>query len=282
MFYPQAHEGATNCEIGSASSAVGKGSANTAGYSYILVDKGDDGYCFWPFDVSSVPRSAEINSVTCKARGRVTGSGGSAYFQLYSGTTAKGSSYRVSSTSSNGSVCTLSVGTWTREELCSVRLRTMVSAGSSDNKLLSYYGADLTVTYTYQSEKFMLKLSGSYHDIPRVFQKIDDIWIEQDDLNNVVVSENGLVNGGEIESTGPVNPSFTIGGNIYYFEDGMTWEEWVDSSYNTLGLYVGNNIFYGALVFCDDGTEAIVDATETYVNPTWLIAENHAYSLYYL
>ena len=48
----------------------------------------------------------------------------------------------------------------------------------------------------------MLKLDGAWHDIARVFKKVNGIWIEQDDLNNVVVSENGLVNGGEIESAG--------------------------------------------------------------------------------
>ena len=32
--------------------------------------------------------------------------------------------------------------------------------------------------------------------------------------------------------------SFTIAGTSYQAEEGMTWEQWVNSSYNTGGFYV--------------------------------------------
>lgn len=40
--------------------------------------------------------------------------------------------------------------------------------------------------------------------------------------------------------------SFTIAGTSYQAEQGMTWQQWVDSSYNTGGFYTvdGNNIVY--------------------------------------
>lgn len=38
--------------------------------------------------------------------------------------------------------------------------------------------------------------------------------------------------------------SFTIAGTSYQAEDGMTWEEWVSSSYNTAGFVVKNGYTY--------------------------------------
>lgn len=34
--------------------------------------------------------------------------------------------------------------------------------------------------------------------------------------------------------------TFTIGGTTYQAIDGMTWEEWVNSEYNTDGFYIYN------------------------------------------
>ena len=74
--------------------------------------------------------------------------------------------------------------------------------GSSDvtatNRYLYFYGADLTVTYTYKNEKFMLKLSGAYNDVARTFKKVSGIWVEQESLEGVVDTSKKLVNGGEI------------------------------------------------------------------------------------
>ena len=77
---------------------------------------------------------------------------------------------------------------------------------------INFYGADLTVTYTYQNEKFMLKLGGAWHDIARVFKKVSGIWVEQTDLANVIEDGVRYQNGGEIESTGPTPIPVTITG----------------------------------------------------------------------
>ncbi len=63
---------------------------------------------------------------------------------------------------------------------------------------ISFNGATLTAQYTYQSEKFMLKLSGSYKDTSRTFKKINGIWVEVDDLSTAVDTSKKLVNGGQI------------------------------------------------------------------------------------
>ena len=76
--------------------------------------------------------------------------------------------------------------------------------GSSDvtatNRYLYFYGADLTVTYTYKNEKFMLKLDGKYNDVARVFKKVSGVWIEQTDLANVIEDGVRYQNGGEYVS----------------------------------------------------------------------------------
>ena len=36
--------------------------------------------------------------------------------------------------------------------------------------------------------------------------------------------------------------SFTIAGTSYQAEEGMTWEQWVNSDYNTIGATIQNNL----------------------------------------
>lgn len=80
-----------------------------------------------------------------------------------------------------------------------------------------YYGADLTVTYTYQSEQFMLKLGGSWEGASRVFKKVSGIWVEQSDLANVVEDGVRYKNGGEIESPNKTVSIFGAGHQTYAY-----------------------------------------------------------------
>ena len=55
----------------------------------------------------------------------------------------------------------------------------------------------------------------------------------------------------------PTLISFTIAGTSYQAEEGMTWEEWISSSYNTGGLVLdsGNGVSGGTLgMVCPDGS----------------------------
>lgn len=93
----------------------------------------------------------------------------------------------------------MTVGTWTRDELSNCRLR--ISSRhkyDASEATVYFYGADLTVTYTYNSEKFMLKTGGTWCDVSRVFKKVSGIWVEQESLEGVVDTSKKLVNGGEI------------------------------------------------------------------------------------
>lgn len=205
-FYPGAYDsGASSVQsVTNATNPVGKGSTNTT-YATINLVTGSRATTtiYWPFDLSAIPSGAEIDSVSCKVKASVSSTSGvsSASVQLYSGSTSKGSSTSILSTSTSAK--TLSVGTWTRSELQNCRLCLKAKRGTSSTsttRSLLFYGADLTVTYTYKNEKFMLKLSGDYKDAARTFKKVSGIWVEQTDLANVIEDGVRYQNGGEYVS----------------------------------------------------------------------------------
>ena len=205
-FYPGAYDsGASSVQsVTNATNPVGKGSTNTTYATINLVTGyGATTTIYWPFDLSAIPSGAEIDSVSCKVKASVSSTSGvsSASVQLYSGSTSKGSSTSILSTSTSAK--TLSVGTWTRSELQNCRLCLKAQRGTystSTTRSLLFYGADLTVTYTYKNEKFMLKLGGAYNDVARVFKKVNGIWVEQTDLASVIPDNVRYQNGGEYVS----------------------------------------------------------------------------------
>lgn len=201
-FYPGAYKADSNDYYGmkNATNPVGKGSANTT-YASFENRPYQSGIVYWPFDTSIIPAEATIDSVACMAKGSCNSSTKGS-MQLYSGTVAKGS---ATSTKTSAAVYNLSCGTWTRAELDNIRLLTKITNTNSGSSIFYFYGADLTVTYTYQSEKFMLKLSGAYNDVARTFKKVSGIWVEQTDLANVIEDGVRYKNGGEY-----VNPYKTV------------------------------------------------------------------------
>ena len=196
-FYPGAYKADSNDYYGmkNATNPVGKGSANTT-YASFKNRPYQSGIVYWPFDTSIIPAEATIDSVACMAKGSCNSSTKGS-MQLYSGTVAKGS---ATSTKTSAAVYNLSCGTWTRAELDNIRLLTKITNKNSGSSIFYFYGADLTVTYTYQSEKFMLKLSGAYNDVARSFKKVSGIWVKQTDLESVVPDNVRYQNGGEYVS----------------------------------------------------------------------------------
>lgn len=69
--------------------------------------------------------------------------------------------------------------------------------------------------------------------------------------------------------------SFTIDGTSYQAEEGMTWEEWIISKYNTSGFKI-----IGSLVLNSSGSEYVADkdqAVVTAVNNFSIIIANKSY-----
>lgn len=227
-FYPGAYDASESdiSSIENATNPVGKGSSN-ATYATIHPSASSDSCVIWPFDVSQIPENAVVDSVACT----VKANNKAAYltthgYQLYCGSVAKGSV--TSFLTTTVTTKPLVVGTWTREELNSIRLRIHLKGATT--AVAYFYGADLTVTYTYQSEKFMLKINGEYYDADSVYQKIDGSWVEQEDLTDVMISENGIVNGGEYLS---VYQNFNAYGNgVGEDTDGSSPECYIESLSN--------------------------------------------------
>jgi len=145
--------------ISNESNPIGKGSDNTT-YATINLKTGGSAetYVYYNFDLSSIPSNATIDSVTCVAKGYISNAS-STYIptrtiQLYSGSIAKGGSATLTTTATTH---TFDGGAWTREELNDCRIKLYAKRGSfmgtSTARNMQFYGADLTITYTYDYEE---------------------------------------------------------------------------------------------------------------------------------
>ena len=177
--YPGAYDSSASSvgTITSATNPVGKGSSNASYCTFATKSSSTEAYTFWPFDVSVIPEKATIDSVSCNAK---AGFRNSSYvtlatMQLYSGNTPKGSS--VSFVNYPEKAVALNVGTWTRAELASCRLKVTGKANSSSDNYRQFYffGADLTIQYTVNNEKFMLRIGSEENLLPEGYTRLDYI-----------------------------------------------------------------------------------------------------------
>ena len=125
-------------------------SSDTSDYARLSISASTTGYVYLTYDASAIPANATITSVVANARLRISSSTRvtNRVCQLYTGTTAKGSSVSFSSTSNGGAVVSPTAGSWTRAELSSLRMRIGgTGSSSSQSKYIYIYGTDITVTY---------------------------------------------------------------------------------------------------------------------------------------
>ena len=164
--------------IGDTSTVIGSGYMPSGSIMIGLVNsKNTTTYVYWHFDISAIPAGAEIESVSCGVKMSCTSNnnGARATAQLYAGTTAKGSSVTGNKGTSTSQKTITDAGTWTREELDSIMLKLWARWGTIYTKNCAIYfsGAVLTIQYTYNSEKFMLKTGGAWADAYRVLKKVN-------------------------------------------------------------------------------------------------------------
>ncbi len=122
--------------------------------------------------LSAIPANATILSVTCSCKLSINTTSASRVttreVRLYSGTTAKGTAYTVENSTTAFSI---TVGTWTRDELLNAKIRLHGVRGTSSttsNYYFRFYGATLTVTwkngkYLADSEHKLLRTSDGYY-----------------------------------------------------------------------------------------------------------------------
>ena len=89
------------------------------------------------------------------------------------------------------------------------------------------------------------------------------------DINSILES---IINGGGNVSL----ITFTIAGTEYQAEEGMTWEEWVNSEYSNDTFYIN-----GDYIFFKLGGEIITNTQDVYESKTTSIINNYGYELVY-
>lgn len=207
--YNSSNDNATNGVYDGLVPSNGCGSESNATRTCVFSNTGNGvkSYLTYSFDCSSIPNNATIDSVSCTAKASFYKSGSTTYFssqilQLYNGTTAKGSTASVTGNGSSGSTHTFDGGTWTRDELQNAKIRYTVtrSSGSSSAASFSFWGATLTVNYSYQGITYQIT-SVSNTDLvdsidPEGTTDVTEggdytLNIYADDISNVVVEDNG-------------------------------------------------------------------------------------------
>lgn len=138
---------------------------NTSNYARFSISTSTTGLVYFTFDCSDIPSNANNISITGQARLRISSTSRvtNRTCQVYTGTTAKGSSVSWSSTSSGGTVITLSPGSsWTRSELNDLRVKIGgTGSSSSSSKYIYVYGIELDITYVTEARTVTTTLTGS-------------------------------------------------------------------------------------------------------------------------
>lgn len=193
---------------------------NSTTYSTITLKRGASAvtYVYFLFDTSSIPANATIDSISCKAKIFVSNGSSSnvatKQCQMFSGTTAKGS---AASATTTPRVVTLSVGTWTRQELSDARVRMYAVRGSSNTSSgysLRFYGATLTVSYTYDATYYAVSGSSDISGVTITTAEVD--YIEGSDVVVTISGASGL-NLSVIDNGADVSGDIVASGSDYIY-----------------------------------------------------------------
>ena len=209
---------------------------DSTSYAQFVLTTGSNAvtYVYYNFDTSSIPEGATITSVSCQAKGYVSTTNSryisTRQMQMCTGTTTKGSATTISN---SASTVTMSVGSWTLDELHDAKIRLHVTRGTSSTSSTSYYcrfyGATLTVNYTLQGTAYTVTATSSVTGTTaspatqEIFEGQDAVVrIDTSAIDDIVVKDNGtnitdqLVMH-EVETGGTINAtpgSYTTSGSI--------------------------------------------------------------------
>lgn len=176
-------------------------SANTSSYATFSATSTSSGYAYYSFSSIEVPSIATINSVSCTVRTRASAtSSGTSSFQLFVGSTQKGTQTTVTSTTVT--TYNLTSGTsWTAQDINDgIALRIGVRRASNNRAYSNrFYGATLTVNYSVDGIEYEISASSetSLATIEPSSQEIFQgesgvVKIETDNVGDIVVEDNGV------------------------------------------------------------------------------------------
>ena len=177
------------------------GSDNTT-YARFTLSSGSTGYLYYTFDTSGIPSGATINSIACSVRARVSSTSRvtSTSAQLYSGTTAKGSSKTFASTSTTNTF-NLTCGTWTLEELSDLRLRiggTGSSSSGGSSRYIYFHGATVTISYSLEGTAYTVTATSNVSGVTvdpasqeLLLGSAASVRIDASSLDGLSITDNG-------------------------------------------------------------------------------------------
>jgi uncharacterized repeat protein (TIGR02543 family) len=103
-----------------------------------------------------------------------------------------------------------------------------------------------------------VKVDGAWKVAKQVYTKVNGAWV---------------LNGGASKIT------FTIKGTTYEADAGMTWTQWVASSYNTLGATINSSL--NRITWESNGTHSLLNTTHPdFTAPGDVIISGHAYGVF--
>jgi len=119
----------------------------------LTTGSGAETWMYFGFDTSSIPAGARIDEVSCTAKTASSSTNknylATRQWQLFAGTTAKGSSANLGNSGSTTN--SVSGASWIRSELDNIRIRIYVKRGTQNttsNYWARFFGATLTIKYT--------------------------------------------------------------------------------------------------------------------------------------
>ena len=143
------------------------------------------------FDFSQVPSNAVITSAIVKVKAYVSGDTARRP-KLYNNTKSISGAPTFSSTIGTNSSGTISTANITSQFETykgygnNFGIRFTLNRSNSDTASSLYiYGAEITVEYTLPTNQLMIKDNGSWINVTTVYQKVNNAWVEQTDLENL-------------------------------------------------------------------------------------------------
>jgi hypothetical protein len=244
--HPSGYTGASNWTISTSGSYsitnAYKGTGDTSSSCRITVNTSATGYVYLTFDTSDIPDGATITSITGQVQVRVSNTTRvtSTKCQLYTGTTAKGSSVAFSNTSTSN-VVTLSPGTgWTRANLDDLRLRIGATGSSStQTKYVYLYGANVTINYSVTAHDITIQNSTTVAVTASETEvgDGDSVEIYAETLTGITVKDNGVdvtsqftqLPGGTISAVPgeDVTEGFSASGAAFYQSSSTSSDAWL-------------------------------------------------------
>ena len=299
--YPSGYDSANSDYSGVSSSypiSNGYDGTSSTNYAYITCNTGSRAttYISYTFNVSGVPEEAQIDSIECKVKVRVSSTSyiSAGEVQLYSGETEKGSG--VSARTTSATTYTISnPGSWTRSELDNIEIRYTGTRGTSQTTRAAYlyfYGCDLTINYSIHGMAYTINASSSVPavEVSPATQEVMEgedctVVINTTDIGDYTVTDNGtdvtnLLEWTKPSSSGEVNAvpgsdfdtEFSSSDADFYMSSSSTGTDYLERAirrsaedpYNhTSNTYVkgNNNTATGSIYYTFDFSEIPYGAT---------------------